>query len=197
MSAFSRDLVVALALAGGTMAGGCESRPPFDRRVVVEWLTCIDCPPDQLNAVLSAAISAPESVVAMLGADLSNGLDAATAAHLDSASRSAFGRLQGMSAVPTPVRWRPSDQRAFLARQRLLATRTWRKRAALALARIATAGARQAIDDACPALTDTLEIVAVAIAMWPVGAARSPCYRKADSTGVDWQALARAGNVIP
>lgn len=192
-----RGLVVALALAGDALAAGCESSPPIDRRVVVEWLTCIDCPPDQLNAVLSAAMSAPESVVAMLGADLSHGLDAAATARLDSASRSAFGRLQGMSAVPTPVHWRPTDQRAFLARQRLLATRTWRKRAAVALARIGTAGAKQALDDACPALADTLEIIAVASARLAVDTARGPCYLKADSTGVNWRPSVPAFYVNP
>jgi hypothetical protein len=186
MIAVRKGPFLALALAGALATLGCADEaaaPAIERRLVVEWLTCIDCHPDQLNVILSAAIGAPDSVVAMLRRDLENGPDAATFASLDSASDRSFRRLTTTVAPPGfgHVAWRPNNALVFQARHRLLASRTWRMRAAIALARIGTRSAVQALDGACPGLTDTVEVETVALARLSVDATHGACWTMADS----------------
>jgi hypothetical protein len=189
MTAVRKGPFLALALAGALAALGCTDEvaaPAIERRLIVEWLTCIDCHPDQLNVILSAAMRAPDSVVAMLRRDLENGPDAATFASLDSASDRSFRRLSTTVAPPGfgHVAWRPNNALVFQARHRLLASRAWRMRAAIALARIGTPSAVQALDGVCPALTDTVEVETVALARLSVDTAHGPCWTRADSLGI-------------
>jgi hypothetical protein len=192
MNTSLRGPLVALTVAGALAALGCARHPAvpaIDRRAVVAWLTCIDCHPDQLNAILSAAMSAPDSVVAMLRRDLASGPDAATLASLDSASDRAFRRLNTTLAPPgfARVPWRPTNAIAFQSKHRLLARRAWRMRAAVALARIGTPSAVQAIDGVCPGLTDTVEVETVAYARLSVDTLRGPCRIRADSLNIQWR----------
>ncbi len=192
MSPRAVALLAALALLPGCADLG-RVRRTVDRRVLMEWFTCIDCPPEVLNRVLAASLLAPDAVTAQLGTRLADGPDAAALADLDSASTLAFARLSALAGRASSVRWRPTALAAYLGTQRLLAERTWRKRAAIVLARIGTRAARDAIDAACPGLTDSVEIVTVASIRLAIDTARGPCSIKADSLGAGW----RPPDVLP
>ena len=115
------------------LSGVCPE-PPQPHDLVVDWLTCIDCPDGQLDSVLALAMRNFVPTVQVLAGHLLEGPGDARLSAFDEASR----RVQRANVEYALRRGEPPPLpiAAFVARYHVRFERSWRTRAAMALGAI-------------------------------------------------------------
>ena len=156
---FVRRCALIVGLAGASAQGSplgavaAQVSAPLDstdRQIIDAWLFCTECIESQLDSVLALYARKP-ATLDTLARDLLAGLTAVRRTNLEDESRSYHSALRKDSIgspLPSSPPTSPTPESTYVARALVRANNLSRRRAAIALARIGGAAARDVLNRA-------------------------------------------------